>query len=322
MSALDKIKQEQQDSETLASLTLRLDAVEAHERELTKSVNAMSGFLKVMDEALTAAINQVKELISQQHEQPSQTQLDDETKNRLNEIEKTLAEVAKQLSLSGAVKLSDGSTVTQSDLQALSMMKQISAQMTTVASTSESQKESNEKWFKWLIQAVKAKSTVQVDADKVAEVVAQQVTEHFDQAVQKPVEGLRSDLEGFREEMSTLGAERLSEARTELQGLLSEMKGVEETAKRYERQVNFVSVSRIVLALIPLSVALILVGGLVWGVGSMFGIGPLFGWAWASFTAASLWWHKVLIALGALGGAALFVWGVFRMSRWVYENLR
>lgn len=194
--------------------------------------------------------------------------------------------------------------------------------MTTVASTSESQKESNEKWFKWLIQAVKAKSTVQVDADKVAEVVAQQVTEHFDQAVQKPVEGLRSDLEGFREEMSTLGAERLSEARTELQGLLSEMKGVEETAKRYERQVNFVSVSRIVLALIPLSVALILVGGLVWGVGSMFGIGPLFGWAWASFTAASLWWHKVLIALGALGGAAFFVWVVFRISRWVYENLR
>lgn len=322
MSALDKIKQEQQDSETLASLTLRLDAVEAHERELTKSVNAMSGFLKVMDEALTAAINQVKELISQQHEQPSQTQLDDETKIRLNEIEKTLAEVAKQLSLSGAVKLSDGSTVTQSDLQALSMMKQINQKMTTMTTASESQKESNEKWFKWLIAAVKAKSTVQVDADKVADVVAQQVTEHFDQAVQKPVEGLRSDLEGFREEMGALGAERLSEARTELQGLLSEMRGVEEMVKRYERQVNFVSVSRIALALIPLLIALILVGGLVWGFGSMVGIGPLFGWIWASFTAASLWWHKLLIALGGLGAAALFVWIVLRVSQWVHKELR
>ena len=201
-------------------------------------------------------------------------------------------------------------------------MKQISEQMTALTSTSESQKESNEKWFKWLIATVKAKSTVQVDADKVADVVAQQVTEHFDQAVQKPVEGLRSDLEGFREEMSTLGAERLSEVRTEIRELLSEMRGVEETAKRYERQVNFVSVSRIVLALIPLSVALILVGGLVWGVGSMFGIGPLFGWAWASFTAASVWWHKVLIALATLGGAALFGWIVLRVSQWVYENLR
>lgn len=191
------------------------------------------------------------------------------------------------------------------------MMQQINQKMTTLDSTS-----------KELAKEVHEKSHVTLDTEAVVLELTDKVNEHFDQAVQKPVDGLRSDLEGFREGMSTLGAERLSEVRTELQGLLSEMRGVEETVKRYERQVNFVSVSRIVLALIPLSAALILVGGLVWGVGSMFGIGPLFGWAWASFTAASLWWHKVLIALGALGGAALFVWAVFRMSRWVYENLR
>lgn len=317
MSALDKIMQEQQDSETLASLTLRLDAVEAQSRKLTEANNATSDFLEGMDEALTAAINQVKELISQQHEQPSQTQLDDETKNRLNEIEKTLAEVAKQLSLSGAVKLSDGSTVTQSDLQAFSMTKQINEKMTTMTTA-----------FEDLTKEVHAKSRVLDDEkakrwlDDVGRWIADKVDERFDQAVQEPVDGLRSDLEGFREDVSTLGAERLSEARTELQGLLSEMRGVEETVKRYERQVNFVSVSRIALALIPLLIALILVGGLVWGVGNMFGIGPLFGWAWASFTAASVWWHKLLIALGGIGAAALFVWIVLRVSQWVYDNLR
>ena len=317
MSALDKIMQEQQDSETLASLTLRLDAVEAQSRKLTEANNATSDFLEGMDEALTAAINQVKELISQQHEQPSQTQLDDETKNRLSEIEKTLSAVAKQLSASGLVKLSDGSEVKQSDLDSYSMMKQISEQMTTLTSTSEK-----------LAEEVHAKSRV-LDDEKakrwlksVGDWIAKKVDDHFDQAVQEPVNGLRSDLQGFREEMGTLGAERLSEARTELQELLSEMRGVEEMVKRYERQVNFVSVSRIALALIPLLVALILVGGLVWGVGSMFGIGPLFGWAWGLFTAASVWWHKVLIALATLGGAAFFVWVVFRMSQWVYENLR
>ena len=317
MSTLDKIMQEQQDSEKLASLTLRLDAVEDQIRELTKSINATSGFLKVMDEALTAAINQVKELISQQHEQPSQTQLDDETKIRLNEIEKTLAEVAKQLSLSGAVKLNDGSTVTQSDLQAFSMTKQINEKMTTMTTA-----------FEDLTKEVHAKSRVLDDEkakrwlDDVGRWIADKVDERFDQAVQEPVDGLRSDLEGFREEMGALGAERLSEARTELQGLLSEMRGVEEMVKRYERQVNFVSVSRIALALIPLLIALILVGGLVWGVGNMFGIGPLFGWAWGLFTAASVWWHKVLIALATLGGAAFFVWAVLRVSQWVYDNLR
>lgn len=317
MSALDKIMQEQQDSETLASLTLRLDAVEAQSRKLTEANNATSDFLEGMDEALTAAINQVKELISQQHEQPSQTQLDDETKNRLNEIEKTLAEVAKQLSLSGAVKLSDGSTVTQSDLQAFSMTKQINEKMTTMTTA-----------FEDLTEEVHAKSRVLDDEkakrwlDDVGRWIADKVDERFDQAVQEPVDGLRSDLEGFREEMGALGAERLSEARTELQGLLSEMRGVEEMVKRYERQVNFVSVSRIALALIPLLIALILVGGLVWGVGNMFGIGPLFGWAWGLFTAASVWWHKVLIALATLGGAAFFVWAVLRVSQWVYNELR
>ena len=322
MSALDKIKQEQQDSETLASLTLRLDAVEAHERELTKSVNAMSGFLKVMDEALTAAINQVKELISQQHEQPSQTQLDDETKNRLNEIEKTLAEVAKQLSLSGAVKLSNGSTVTQSDLQAHSMMNQINEKVTALTSTSEN-----------LAKEVHEKSHVKLDGEVTGKWLAKKVVEHFDQAVQEPVDGLRSDLEGFREEMGTLGAERLSEVRREVDETVStlnkkvdvmslKLSQVCQKFEDIERRATFVGASRIVLAVLPLCVALILVGGLVWGFTSMVGIGPLFGWIWTSFTAASLWWHKLLIAIGGLGAAALFVWVVFRMSRWVYENLR
>ena len=338
MSALDKIKQEQQDSETLASLTLRLDAVEAHERELTKSVNAMSGFLKVMDEALTAAINQVKELISQQHEQPSQTQLDDETKNSrivsailfvtvllalsLSEIEKTLAEVAKQLSLSGAVKLNDGSTVTQSDLQALSMMKQINQKMTTLDSTS-----------KELAQEVHDKSHVKLDGEVTGKWLAKKVVEHFDKAVQEPVDGLRSDLQGFREEMGALGAERLSEVRREVDETVStlnkkvdvmslKLTQVCQKFEDIERRATFVGASRIVLAVLPLFAALILVGGLVWGFGSMVGIGPLFGWIWTSFTAASLWWHKLLIAIGGLGAAAFFVWVVFRMSRWVYENLR
>lgn len=322
MSALDKVKQEQQNLETSASLMSRLDAVEAHERELTKLVNAMSGFLKVMDEALTAAINQVKELISQQHEQPSQTQLDDETKNRLNEIEKTLAAIAGQLSDKRVVKLSDGSTVTQSELQAHSMMNQINEKVTALTSTSEN-----------LANEVHEKSHVKLDGKVTGQWLAKKVVEHFDQAVQEPVDGLRSDLEGFREEMGTLGAERLSEVRREVDETVStlnkkvdvislKLSQVCQKFEDIERRATFVGASRIVLAVLPLCVALILVGGLVWGFTSMVGIGPLFGWIWTSFTAASLWWHKLLIAIGGLGAAALFVWVVFRMSRWVYENLR
>ncbi len=318
MSALDKLKQEQQQtSDTSQALTLRLDAIEQQTRELTKAVNAVSGFLRAMDEAQSAELKRVRTSISQQHEQSSQTQLDDETKNRLSEIEKTLSAVAKQLSASGLVKLSDGSEVKQSDLDSYSMMKQISEQMTTLTSTSEK-----------LAEEVHAKSRV-LDDEKakrwlksVGDWIAKKVDDHFDQAVQEPVNGLRSDLQGFREEMGTLGTERLSEVRRDVATLMGELNDAHREIKAIERRVTFVGISRLALAVLPLFASLLLVGGLVWGFGSMVGIGPLFGWAWASFTAASLWWQKALIAAATLGGAALFIWVVLRVSRWVYEELR
>ena len=89
-----------------------------------------------------------------------------------------------------------------------------------------------------------------------------------------------------------------------------------------ERRVTFVGISRLALAVLPLFAALLLIGGLVWGLGSMFGIGPLFSWAWGSFMAASAWWAKLLIAVATLAGAALFVWVVLRVSRWIYDELR
>ena len=318
MSALDKLKQEQQQtSDTSQALTLRLDAIEQQTRELTKAVNAVSGFLRAMDEAQSAELKRVRTSISQQHEQSSQTQLDDETKNRLSEIEKTLSAVAKQLSASGLVKLSDGSEVKQSDLDSYSMMKQISEQMTTLTSTSEK-----------LAEEVHAKSRV-LDDEKakrwlksVGDWIAKKVDDHFDQAVQEPVNGLRSDLQGFREEMGTLGTERLSEVRRDVATLMGELNDAHREIKAIERRVTFVGISRLALAVLPLFASLLLVGGLVWGVGSMVGIGPLFGWAWGAFTAASLWWQKALIAAATLGGAALFIWVVLRVSRWVYEELR
>lgn len=183
--------------------------------------------------------------------------------------------------------------------------------MTTLSSTSEK-----------LAAAVKAKSNVTLDAEKVAEVMSRRVTAHFDRAVQEPVQALRSDLQGLREEMSTLGSDKLTEVRTTVDESLGELREARRNIEAIERRVTFVGISRLSLAVLPLFASLLLVGGLVWGLGSMFGIGPLFGWAWASFTAASAWWAKVLIAVGTLGGAAGFVWAVLRLAQWIYEELR
>lgn len=318
MSALDKVKQEQQNLETSASLMSRLDAVEDQTRELTKSINAMSGWLKAMDEAQTAAIKRLERLISQQHEQPSQTQLDDETKNRLNEIEKTLAAIAGQLSDKRVVKLGDGSEVSNSELQAFSMTKQISSGQTKIITA-----------LGELKKTVGNGRTVRVDMSRLSEYAVGVLDERLSVAVEERIQRIESILDGYEQRVADIGAQKVAETAQKVDTVIDKANKAVASLERNERHLEsleggipWTAVGRVAIAVLPLFASLLLVGGLVWGVGSMFGIGPLFGWAWGLFTAASVWWHKVLIAAATLGGAALFIWVVLRVSRWVYEELR
>ena len=318
MSTLDKIMQEQQALEMLASLMSRLDAVEDQERELTKANNATSGFLKAMDEAHTAAFKRLEGLISQQPEQRSQTQLDDETKNRLSEIEKTLDAVAKQLSDKRVVKLSDGTSVPASDLQAFSMMKQIKAGMTTMTSALDELK-----------KIVGNGRTVRVDMNQLSEYAVGVLDERLSVAVEERVQRIESTLDGYEQRVADIGAQKVAETAQKVAEVSDKANKVFASLERNERhleslegRIPWTTVGKVAIAVLPLFASLLLVGGLVWGFGSMVGIGPLFGWAWGAFTAASLWWQKALIAAATLGGAALFIWVVLRVSRWVYEELR
>ena len=318
MSTLDKIMQEQQALEMLASLMSRLDAVEDQERELTKANNATSGFLKAMDEAHTAEFKRLEGLISQQPEQRSQTQLDDETKNRLSEIEKTLDAVAKQLSDKRVVKLSDGTSVPASDLQAFSMMKQIKAGMTTMTSALDELK-----------KIVGNGRTVRVDMNQLSEYAVGVLDERLSVAVEERVQRIESTLDGYEQRVANIGAQKTTEAAQKVDTVIDKankavasLERNESRLEALEGRIPWTTVGKVAIAVLPLFASLLLVGGLVWGFGSMVGIGPLFGWAWGAFTAASLWWQKALIAAATLGGAALFIWVVLRVSRWVYEELR
>ena len=318
MSTLDKIMQEQQALEMLASLMSRLDAVEDQERELTKANNATSGFLKAMDEAHTAAFKRLEGLISQQPEQRSQTQLDDETKNRLSEIEKTLDAVAKQLSDKRVVKLSDGTSVPASDLQAFSMMKQIKAGMTTMTSALDELK-----------KIVGNGRTMRVDMNQLSEYAVGVLDERLSVAVEERVQRIESTLDGYEQRVANIGAQKTTEAAQKVDTVIDKankavasLERNESRLEALEGRIPWTTVGKVAIAVLPLFASLLLVGGLVWGFGSMVGIGPLFGWAWGAFTAASLWWQKALIAAATLGGAALFIWVVLRVSQWVYEELR
>lgn len=133
MSVLKNLQEQQSSSPTSNPSTPRLDAIEQQLNKLTTAVSELAQYVKVMDEAQTGKLTA---LTSQQREQPSKPQLDDETRSRITEIEKTLAAVASQLSSSEAVKLPDGSSVRRSDLDAHAMMTGIERQLATTAQSS------------------------------------------------------------------------------------------------------------------------------------------------------------------------------------------
>lgn len=318
MSALDKLKEQQQASDTSAALMSRLNAVEEQTQKLTRAVNEAIGFLKAMDEAQSTELKQLSRSISQQHEQPSLTQLDDATKNRLSEIEKTLAEVAKQLSASGAVKLPDGSTVKQSDLDSYSMMQTLKSQQQTMTTA-----------LAELKQVVGNGRTVRIDVNRLSEHAVGVLDERLARAVKEPIQRLEHTLEETEQRVAAIGTQKAAEAAQAVEKVTDKADELVQAVGRAERsmealkgRLTWTTVGRVSLTVLPLFAALILVGGLVWGLGSMFGIGPLFGWAWASFTAASVWWQKALIAVGTLSAAGLFVWLVLRASQWINDELR
>lgn len=278
--------------DTLTSQSERLTKIEDSQASLMLALNSKSSTSKdSVNDSLVSELNAIKQTLNAQSE--------------------TLSALGETVSDKRVVKTSDGSSVSAGELQAHSMMKHLSSDLTKTTSA-----------LGELAAQVKAKSHVTLNEQKVADVMSRRVGEHFQKSVQEPVDGLRSDLQGFRKEMGTLGSEKLSELRTAVEEVLEDLQRAERRLENIERRVTFVGVSRLALAILPLFASLLIVGGLVWGLGSMFGIGPLFGWAWGAFTAASAWWQKVLIAAATLGGAALFVWVVLRLSRWVYDELR
>lgn len=171
--------------------------------------------------------------------------------------------------------------------------------------------------------------TVRVDMSKLSEYAVGVLDERLSAAVDERVQRIESTLDGYEQRVADIGAQKVAETAQKVAEVSDKANKVFASLERNERRLEdlegripWTTVGKVAIAVLPLFASLLLVGGLVWGVGSMFGIGPLFGWAWSAFTAASPWRQKALIAAATLGGAALFIWVVLRVSRWVYEELR
>ncbi|QQB13217.1 hypothetical protein [Brevibacterium casei] len=312
MGALDRIKQadeQQKTTELLEALISQHDADMQQIAKLTKTVADLTEYVKVMDEEQTTRLDRLS--TSQQHELPSTLPLDAETKKRLNEIEKTLSAVAQQLSSSEVVKLPDGSSVTRADLAAYTMTQKISEELKTTTSASAD-----------LAEAVRKRGHVRIDTDKLTEHAVKVLDQRLAKAVEAPVQRIEQTIAGLEDRVGRLGTEKLAEVTGRAHEVVGAVGRAERRVERLSAKVTWTSVGRMCLALIPFTVAFIMLTGVVGGITQMLGLGPLLGWAWDSFAAASVWWAKGLIALTALGGCALFGWLLWWLGKKLYESYR
>lgn len=319
MGLLDTMREadaQQQTSETLQALMSQLDAQASQLTKLTKAVNDLSGYVKVMDEQQEIRLTRLS--TSQPPELPSTSQLDDETRNRLSEIEKTLAAVASQLSSSEAVKLPDGSSVRRSDLDTHLMMTRIEKQLARTARSSDE-----------LAETVKKRGNVRIDTAKLEQHAVKVLDARLAKAVEPSVARVEQTLAGFETQVAEVGAQRVTEAAQEVEqvtdradAVVASVRFVEARLEALEGKVTWTAVGRLCLALLPVSVVLLVIGGLVGGIAYAAGFGPLLGWAWGAFTAAQAWWAKTLIAVGTLGGVAGFGALVWWLAKRLGEDFR
>ena len=209
------------------------------------------------------------------------------------------------------------------------MTKQIKAEMKKTTTALDDLRRETVLALEKLEKTVGNGRTVRVDMSKLSEYAVKVLDARLAEAVKEPVQRIESTLDGYEQRVANIGTQKTAEAAQKVDTVIDKankavasLERNESRLEALEGRIPWTAVGKVAIAVLPLFASLLLVGGLVWGVGSMFGIGPLFGWAWGSFTAASLWWQKMLIAAATLGGAALFIWVVLRVSRWVYEELR
>ncbi|WP_279305356.1 hypothetical protein [Propionibacterium freudenreichii] len=180
-----------------------------------------------------------------------------------------------------------------------------------------------------LAEAVAKRGRVVIDTAKLEQHAVKALDTRLVKAVDPSVTRIERTLSGFEQRVAAVGAVRVSQAAQEVEAVVAKADEVVEAVRRAERKVEalestvtWTAVGRLGLALLPLVAVLLVIGGLVGGVAYAAGFGPLLGWAWASFSAATEWWQKLLIAAATLAGVGAFGWVVWWLAVRLGEDFR
>lgn len=223
---------------------------------------------------------------------------------RLDQMSPVMKDLLELLGQSEAVRLPDGSTVRRSDVDAHSLSKGTNQKIEDLSSAVEV-----------LVKEVRRKSSVRLDETKVVEGMTGRLAAAFE---------ARMDvvLRAQEERLESVGAVRADSAVAALGRAQRSLEAVERRAAGLDRSLGWHGLGRTAAALLPFAMVSLALATLLGLTGQVLGVDALLGWAWDSFTAASTWWGKALIAVGTLSGTAALLWLVKVAGGWLTDAYR
>ena len=128
-------------------------------------------------------------------------------------------------------------------------------------------------------EAVRKRGHVRIDTGKLTEHAVKVLDDRLAEAVEVPVQRAEKTVEGLEERLVRLGPEKLAELTGRAHEVVSAVGRAERRVERLSARVTWATVGRMCLALVPFTVAFIMLTGMVGGITQMLGLGPLLGWA-------------------------------------------
>lgn len=292
--------------------TSDLGDVEQQLATLTEHVASLTTFVTELN-ATTLTQQEILESISRQCARPSTALLDETTKTRLSEIEKTLGVIGAQLASSAAVKLPDNTKVTKSDVAAWNMMQTLRAELTTMSSN-----------FERLKASLDARGNVVIDT----RAVSQRATEQFAAAVTTATqEALATTRDQFVQTEASITAARersVDQLHADLEVLMARAESFSAKLDQRAQVTTWDQAGRILAALTPFLLVIIVLGGIGQTIASWLGLGVLPDWAWGivigrghheSFT-------RICAFLAILTTLGVLTWATYRLGSWLRDIYR
>lgn len=232
-------------------------------------------------------------------------------KKRLTSLEEAVTALGASLASSETVQLADGSSLKKSDVEALALMEKTVAMIGGLRSE-----------HARLMSEVASKAQPRIDYDKLVAGLANLLESKLGPQIVDSTQRVEEALSAHERRLDALGEKKVTEVKESLQEATKGLETAERTAAQLKGALTWAGVGKVAVALLPVALVGLAVAMLLGIGGQLFGVGPLFGWAWASFAAAEAWWLKLIIAVVTVSGALGVCWVVYRLGKKLAEVYR